>query len=171
MSNEYKDWLNDITKNQYRNYEMCMKYHFLLPRLPNGAIDQSTDYSYIGINIPDGWMDLFLQMCEDIAPLIEEYCLDFYFLQVKEKYGQMRCYPSIYNKEIDDIICQYEAASKYICCECGALAYFQTTDYILPYCGDCFKHMYADMIKYKTLTPARSEVLEQYAKKNKYKMF
>ena len=31
MSNEYKDWLNDLSPEQRANYDICMKYPILIP--------------------------------------------------------------------------------------------------------------------------------------------
>ena len=87
------------------------------------------------LEIPDGWVELYNQMMEDIAALGFD---DFEWLQVKEKYGEMRCYPIEDHEEVADIITKYEVMSGFICAKCGKSAVVRTLGYILPYCGECY---------------------------------
>lgn len=32
MSNEYKDWINDLSAEEKIHYDLCIKYPFLVPR-------------------------------------------------------------------------------------------------------------------------------------------
>ena len=99
------------------------------------------DYSYVvGEHcLPEGWFELFLQMCEDIRePLEKGGCLDrFRFLDVKEKYGSMRLYSSGATEEVQDILFKYEFLSQQVCCLCGKPATLETDGYICPYCDEC----------------------------------
>lgn len=63
----------------------------------------------------DGWLPLINSMCQEIERVIEKSCQEFKnleypfeFSQIKEKYGQLVCYPSFANKAIWDIIEKYE---------------------------------------------------------------
>ena len=139
MSNEYKDWYNDLSEDQRVIYNICMDYPFLIPRNIEGNRDEKFDYQYLGLEIPDGWFNVFLQLCSDIKPVLEKEGLldDFYFLQVKEKYNNLRCYTCNSNKEVDDIIYKYESMSEYICTKCGAPATCFTDGYWASYCDEC----------------------------------
>jgi hypothetical protein len=87
--------LDNLTEGQQKVYDICQEYPFLIPRDLEGKIDKTYDYSYISLGIPNGWSKLFFQMCADLKKvLIEEDCLEtFYFVDVKEKYNTLRCYP------------------------------------------------------------------------------
>lgn len=85
--------------------------------------------------IPQGWEVLYSQMMEDIAALGFE---DFEWLQVKEKFGEMRCYTAENDEELNDIITKYEVMASFVCAKCGKPAVVRTWRYILPYCEECY---------------------------------
>jgi hypothetical protein len=100
------------------------EYPYLQPRKAmTGEVHPDYDYQYIvgEYDLPEGWMQLFLQACEDIRePLEKAGDLEkFRFLQVKEKYGQMRLYHSGAADEVCDILSKYEFLSEQVCSECG----------------------------------------------------
>jgi uncharacterized Zn finger protein (UPF0148 family) len=64
---------------------------------------------------------------------------DFRFLQVKEKYGQMRLYHSGASEEVNDILDKYEFLSEQVCSECGKPAIAMTSGWICPYCVEHIK--------------------------------
>lgn len=142
MSTEYKDWYNDFSENQKEIYNICTEYPFLIPRDIDGSIDEEFEYTYLNLEIPVGWVKLFLQMCADIKPLLEKEGVldDFYFLQVKEKYNELTCYSnSVASLEVEQIIQKYKYISRYICTECGKPATYETRGYLASYCEDCWK--------------------------------
>lgn len=141
MSNPFKDWYEDMSKKQKKIYNICMEYPFLIPRDIGGNIDEDFEYEYLGLEIPNGWYKLFLQMCADIKPFLERDGLldDFYFIQVKEKYNFMRCYYTKAPWEVDQIISKYEHMAHYICTVCGRPATCETTGYFASFCDDCWK--------------------------------
>lgn len=132
MSNEYKDWKADRIKEEKQILE---KYPFLRAR----TVDTTLEFLMMELEIPNGWMRLFYQMCDDIKPIIEDQGLmaNFYLIQVKEKFNQLRCYASIDVPEIDEIIAKYELMATNVCVRCGAPAEYETTGYIASICGDC----------------------------------
>lgn len=136
MSNEYKDWKADRIEEEKQILE---KYPFLRARTVKGNIDTTSEFPMMELEIPNGWMRLFYQMCDDIKPIIEDQGLmaNFYFIQVKEKFNQLRCYASIDVPEIDEIIAKYEIMATNVCVRCGAPAEYETTGYIASICGDC----------------------------------
>lgn len=106
------------------NKKLCERYPFLIIRdIWADEIPKDYDYSYIGgiSELPEGWHKLFLQMCEDIRqPLIDADFLDeFRFTQIKEKYGEMRCYNNGGPDKVLEIIDNYEHVSNYVCQHCG----------------------------------------------------
>lgn len=120
------------------------EYPYLQPRnVCTDKISEDYDYEYIlgEHDLPEGWLELFLQMCEDIKePLIKaEYLDKFRFSQLKEKYGSMRVYTFGATREVNDIISKYEFLSQQVCCVCGKPATTQTYDWICPYCFDHVK--------------------------------
>ena len=117
------------------------EYPYLMPRNEfTGELIKDYDYTFIEgeYNLPEGWFRLFLQCCEDIKePLVKAACLDaFRFVQIKEKYGEMRLYSSGATKEVLDIIDKYEFLSQQVCSVCGKPATVMTSGYICPYCSE-----------------------------------
>jgi len=71
---------------------------------------------YFGIENSDGWYDLIYKLCEDIKKIDPK---DFYWVQIKEKFGLGRFYASGGNKETYDLIDKAERKSAFICEDCG----------------------------------------------------
>lgn len=127
MSNEYKDWSNDIQV----------------------TIDNTT---YELKLLPDGWTDTFVpNLRRELAYALGSYAEDFEVYQIKEKYGVLRLYwgwqdrdytadeecdLSAISKEIDTIISKYEEISKNTCVVCGKLATKMTNGWIMPVCDE-----------------------------------
>lgn len=142
--------------------ELIEQYPYLLPRnVFTGKPVEDYDYHYInGEELPAGWFELFLQMCEDIKEPLEKagFIDKFRFSQIKEKYGSMRCYTSGAPQEVCDIIDKYEILSEQVCCKCGAPASLQTLGYISPYCSKC----YYETNQVEPITPEVSFTREIY---------
>lgn len=64
--------------------------------------------------VPDAYLPLICKFVEELEPLVEqlENPEEFYFLDVKEKYGELRFYPSFYNDEINELIERYTDLSR-----------------------------------------------------------
>ncbi len=142
MSNEYKDWYNDLSDKQKAIYEVVARYPFLLPRDFKGNVNEEFDYEYLCLELPKGWRNLFFQMCEDIKPLLEREGIldDFYFLQVKEKYNEMLCYTN--GKEslaVQEVLQKYRYLSTFICTHCGKPARYEATGYLESFCESCWE--------------------------------
>ncbi len=125
--------------------EICKEFPFLIPKN-----DPGYDYTFLQLEIPAGWYNLFLQMCGDIKSVLEKYGLiDVFELeQVKEKWGGLRCYYSLgfnydnYSKEIQDILYKYEYMAKLVCTRCGDIATYTTySGWISPYCDKCINSL------------------------------
>jgi hypothetical protein len=141
LSNEYKDWEIDKIEEEK---EIVSKYPFLRVRNIDGSIDESAKFPMIDLEIPNGWGNLFIQMCDDLKEvLIKEGYLDtFYFIQIKEKYNQLTCYAGHPTTDkILQILRKYEYMSQFVCTECGKPATKEiTTGYIASICDDCWKN-------------------------------
>lgn len=149
MSNEMKDWLAD--KSEEENF-IVEKYPFLHSRDFEGTLSTS-DFPMIPINIPNGWYEVFFQMCDDIkAALIKNNWLDkYYMFSVKEKYNSLRCESTAAPKDVALIIQKYEHMVMYICTICGAPATLETQDYIGSFCDNCWK----DFVRHKKVLPIK----------------
>ena len=153
MSNEYKDWERDKIEEEK---EIVAKYPFLRARNIDGTIDTSSRFPMMDLELPNGWYKLFFQMCDDLKPVLEKEDIlnDFYFIQVKEKFNELRCYSGHWvTYEIQAILRKYEYLSRFICHYCGRPATVETKNYIASFCDDCwkgnFKHEKIELIKFQ----------------------
>jgi hypothetical protein len=133
----------DWSSRQLRK-ALIEEYPYLQPRrMTDGTVSPDYDYQFIvgEYDLPEGWLDLFLQMCEDIKAPLEKAGLlnEFRFLQVKEKYGQLRAYNTGGTEEVFDIIDKYEFLSEQVCSTCGKPAAAMTRGWICPFCKECIK--------------------------------
>lgn len=117
---------------------------YLQPRnVWTDEIPKDYDYEYIRgeYELPEGWQNLFLDMCKDIKEPLEKanYLNKFRFTQIKEKYGSLRAYNNGCPEEVHDILLKYERLSRFTCNKCGRLATKESIGYILPYCKHCAK--------------------------------
>lgn len=130
--------------NEY-NRQICMEYPFLVPRNNEEEIDINFDYSYTVLDeLPSGWRELVLQMCEEIKEvLIEKYpdlLTKYYVVQAKEKYGTLRWYANIYIEELEEIATKYAILSQYVCIRCGKATTIVSKD-IKFLCSKCYERM------------------------------
>lgn len=141
MSNEYKDWLADLTPTQRSNYALCMQWSILIP---HDKIDDSNwEYDYTMLDdMPDGWRKAFgnqfaddLQQAYDLLPDVDKDRV--YIKCLKEKYGYLHIYLSAYNPVIREVCKKYEQLSRKVCIHCGESATRVSTDWISPWCDTC----------------------------------
>ena len=103
---------------------------------------------------PEGWRIAFGdEMIEEVDKwyhtLSKEKRKKFYVLQIKEKYGTLRCYCSFESVELQEIIRKYEGKSELTCVHCGKLATYISTGWICPWCDDCAKEIHGDLVPIK----------------------
>lgn len=130
----------DWSSRQQRK-ALIEEYPYLLPRkMTTGEAHPDYDYAYIvgEHDLPEGWMELFLQCCEDIKEPLQraDYIDKFRFTQVKEKFGRMTLYTYGATDEVLDIINKYEFLSQQVCSVCGIPATVMTYGWICPYCAE-----------------------------------
>lgn len=89
-----------------------------------------------GLDINDGWADLFESLCENINSLKPS---DFCFIQVKEKFGGLRAYHSGGDERISKLIMIAEEESYRICERCGSRNQVGTRGrgWIVTLCDNC----------------------------------
>jgi len=129
------------------------RFPFLIPR--SVWNNQYIEDSIFLDNLPKGWHKLFLQMCEDIRePLIKHNFLnEMRIIQLKEKYGEIRCYVNGVPKEVETIIENYSFISSQVCCHCGKPATKLSRGWICPYCNECLKD--TENVDYFEFNPIR----------------
>ena len=133
---------------QERNRKLVEKYPFLKPLDAfTGKDIEDYDYTYIEMegDIPDGWWKRFgIPLCDDLKECLEKAgCLDkFRFMQVKEKYGQIRLYDNGVPRECEwhDHLYAWEYISEHTCVKCGKFPVPMLYDsWISPWCSECYK--------------------------------
>ena len=97
---------------------------------------QVDNYDWLNL-IPLGWVEIAHDMIEECEAIYPEWEI----CDLKEKWGQLRCYdngvPSTLRDQIDEIIEKYEKLSAHTCNICGAPATKLSNGWILPFCDDC----------------------------------
>lgn len=102
-------------------------------------------------DLPEGWHNIFLsQYCDKINEVLGDNQEAFHIEQLKEKFGEIRCYWSLdpdkfenaeaYDSAFDKLMNltdDIENLSYETCCYCGAKATVRSKGYILPYCDSC----------------------------------
>lgn len=145
---------DDPNKEQLReeNKKLVEKYPFLLPRnVFSGKVPEDYNYDYLeGFESP-GWKRIFMAYCDEILPsyleLPEETRKQFMFLELKEKYGEMRIYTSFSWEEEERANSKALARSRLTCSTCGKVPHtsngknliWRSQGWITYLCKDCAK--------------------------------
>lgn len=150
MSNEYKDWINDL-----KNAPIDSSDHkrWLLMEYPWLRMEEKEAINYIDIPddkiftfidcAPKGWAKLCEDLCAELKVLFDSIGFkDYSLCQVKEKYGSLRWYegsgvPIKIGDEYSKIVRKYEELSEKTCCVCGAPATKISRGWICPFCDKC----------------------------------
>ena len=125
------------------NKKLIERYPFLICRSWDGEIPKKYNYLYTRLDdMPKGWKKGFgVIMCEELREvLLKENMLDNYFFdEVKEKYGRLCIYDNGSTQEIHDILLKYEYISQHVCIICGKFDVSLFDDgWVCPYCDKCF---------------------------------
>jgi len=164
MSNEYKDWLEDLKSapigSEDHNRWLLIEYPWL-------GIEEDEAINYIDVEddkvytyldcVPKGWMKLCEDLCAELKPLLKKanFVEGYKLCQVKEKFGGLRWYdasgvPEEISAEYNALIRKYEKISFKTCVDCGAPAIYHSTGWIYPFCGYCAAHIGGEFIKIST---------------------
>lgn len=135
------------------NKKLVEKYPYLLPRnVWTDEVAEDYDYSYIrGVEIPVGWVRLFLLYCKNLRPILEKanYLDKYRFSQVKEKYAGLCIYDFGNTEEGFQLATIYRHLSYYVCFDCGGWATKTTVrGYIEQFCDKCVeKHFKPEVLE------------------------
>lgn len=102
---------------------------------------------YWGVECGDGWHNLLDTLCHDIQSYINsEHVQQVTFIQVKEKFGELRIYYTLIDKHIDDLIKEVAKKSKVTCEYCGAPGVHQKTSsgWVKTLCPRCLEKLNAE---------------------------
>lgn len=153
MSNEFKDWYNDFSEDQKKNYELCMKYPILIPHNRWwGTVHPDFNYDHTELDgMPNGWRIAFGEdWARDVQEVINKLPKDVrdkvYITDVKEKFGYLHNYFSYYTDELREVLRKYEKLSARTCIHCGKPATKISTGWISPWCDDCVLKIHDDYI-------------------------
>lgn len=119
--------------------EECVERSYRKP------IDESYECTYLDA-MPNGWLKAFgIPMMEDIQNEVktwpQEERENFYFRDIKEKFGELRVYTSHMTDKLFEILEAYCAISRNVCIVCGKLDVpMVNRGWISPYCRDCALH-------------------------------
>ena len=136
----------DYTREQLKNWILCGKYPFLIPRYEwSGEILKDYDYTSTYLDdMPDGWRKAFGEMmCEEIKQELVRcnYLNEYRILQIKEKWGFLHWYDNgtPIDCKVQEIIDKYSVLSENICIICGKPDVpIIGSGWICPYCKKCY---------------------------------
>ena len=126
---------------------MKPKYEWLILRndfTDEPILDDDGNYMSWQDAIPEGWNKAFgEQLVDELNEILIKYNFvnKFRFLQIKEKFGALRIYPSSMPDEMYleylRLELKYERMSLNICIKCGEPYTHLTEGWILPLCDEC----------------------------------
>ena len=98
--------------------------------------ERRSPYGMFGIECGLGWCKLLWNMLQELEEVVDE---NFYFTQIKEKYGSLRVYYIGGSDEVDRIIAKYEDLSYKTCERCGSPGEANDDGWVRTLCKDCRK--------------------------------
>ena len=159
------------------NKALCCEFPFL--QIKNAWTGEAADYSYTELdNMEPGWKKAFgLDMCIELKEALEKDVLinDFFFLEIKEKYGGLRLYANEYKENTKIILAKYEELSYYICGRCGKPATKISQGWIYPFCDECSNLVHDNFKKiedcYRMLEPTVEKMIDRIVYNFRYDDF
>lgn len=163
MAIDEERWKDLFAEAEHRafNNSMCERYPFL-----KMWDEDEDDYSVTWRDcVPFGWIHVFDLMCDEILSEIEgtDLMYKFHFVEVKEKFGELRIYTDNSTPRIDRIIDEWSFLSGFVCEECGNPNVRIMTGWVTPICYKCWaKHNSHDYERFinSTKQVMRKPVLE-----------
>lgn len=120
----------------------------LVKKIPFLKMDANYKRTWLD-EVPFGWQKLAFIYFEKIEKILNDHNAKDYLriTEVKEKWGKLRIYYSFVNnpkyeqnkwiEDIDRLFATLEKESWKLCIDCGAVASYQTNEYVTPVCGKC----------------------------------
>jgi hypothetical protein len=101
----------------------------------------------------DGWFDLIFELSKKLELMIlllpEEQRKEMKASQVKEKFGGLRFYMTLYNEEFEALIREAQSKSFHICEECGKPGQLIRAGWLYVSCKEHAKEEHKDQFKDK----------------------
>lgn len=102
-------------------------------------------FRFCSIEVPMGWNDIIDKLCKDIEAYAKTMDIEdkIEFVQIKEKYGELRAYYSMFIKDaaaedtIETLFANANEEARHTCVRCGGKATVRTVNYISPWCDAC----------------------------------
>jgi hypothetical protein len=135
----------------------------LVKKIPFLKMDANYKRTWLD-EVPFGWQKLALIYFENIEKILNDHNANNYLriTEVKEKWGKLRIYYSFVNnpkyeqnkwiEDIDRLFATLEKESWKLCIDCGAVASYQTNEYVTPVCDKC-KEVIERLYPNVTVTP------------------
>lgn len=147
--------------------ELIAKYPYLMPRtMFTDEVHPDFNYEFIKgeHDLPKGWLELFLQCCEDLYEPLKraDYLNKFRFLDIKEKWGAMDFSTYRITSEVSEILEKYRFISKQVCSRCGKPATVRTYSYVLPFCLEHIKGSGETIEDVELITPQTSYIRTEW---------
>ena len=120
-----------------KNFFFCLRYPFFKSR--NVWTGKFLGYGFTWYDfIPEGWRKAFgKQLCKELRNAWKlSGKEDFFFTQIKEKYGELRLYIASGTDAIYEVLHKYENMSHKYCISCGRPVEYKYGYYNL--CEKCF---------------------------------
>ena len=178
-----KETYQPKSRTPKENKALCEKYQFLRwfgdPLYMGYSEEKEPDYEFTWeVEVPDGWRKAFCpQMWDELKAILEkaDYVDKFRFIQIKEKYGQLRLYwqgaPNEIYEEVSAWEEKYLQLSEKVCIHCGKPAKYMSLGWISPWCEDCVKELREYVIDlndveeyYKTPREERNKFYKSFEK-------
>ncbi len=96
-----------------------------------------------GLSIGMGWLPMIEEMSAKVETILNKFIIENpgekfpTAVQVKEKFGTLRFYTNIINKEVDDIISEYEDKSYTVCENCSSPGTIRPEGWHRVLCNSC----------------------------------
>lgn len=156
MKRSFRDKVRYFLKYQIMTPFKVIYYFFYFLRYPfwqprNGWSGKKlwtfSEYS----QIPKGWRKAFgKQLTKDLKKQLKKdnQLKDFYFLDIKQKWGYLRLYPCATTAKVFELLDYYENLSIQYCEFCGKPSrYYIDWGYHCYVCSDCFNEQLVDCTK------------------------
>ena len=92
---------------------------------------------YWGFECGDGWASLIENMLKEVDEVVKRKSIkNFFFEQIKQKFGSLRAYYSVCDEEINVIVDKYEEISERTCEICGKEGKLNSNGWIECLCDE-----------------------------------
>lgn len=101
-------------------------------------------------DIPAGWRKAFGEL---LAKEIKTALINdgippgaIWFVQIKEKFGELRMYSNLYTRSLNRLLSDYEVISRHVCMACGKPdSGITVSGWTMPLCEECAKKLNLDI--------------------------